>query len=142
MIKNILGLDLGTTSIGWAFVKESTTPEINSSIDRIGVRIIQYDNFSKVDKSGKVSESKNPESDFASGKGLSPNADRTLKRGARRTLDRYKQRRENLIDALIKNKIITNETILAENDKQTTHATYSLRSKAADEEITKEQLFS
>ena len=66
MIKNILGLDLGTTSIGWAFVKESTTAEINSSIDRIGVRIIQYDNFSKVDKSGKVSESKNPESDFAS----------------------------------------------------------------------------
>ncbi|MDZ4806979.1 MAG: type II CRISPR RNA-guided endonuclease Cas9 [Bacteroidota bacterium] len=138
-MKNILGLDLGTTSIGWAFVKESTTPDINSSIDRIGVRIIQYDNFSKVDKSGKVSESKNPESDFASGKGLSPNADRTLKRGARRTLDRYKQRRENLIDALIKNKIITNETILAENDKQTTHATYSLRSKAAHEEITKEQ---
>ncbi|MEJ0103487.1 MAG: hypothetical protein WDO19_13440 [Bacteroidota bacterium] len=92
-MKKILGLDLGTTSIGWAFVKESDDISIPSVIERIGVRIIQYDNFSKVDKSGKVSESKNPEGDFAAGRGLSPNADRTQKRGARRNLQRYKQRR-------------------------------------------------
>ncbi|HEV8081343.1 MAG TPA: type II CRISPR RNA-guided endonuclease Cas9 [Chitinophagaceae bacterium] len=138
-MKKILGIDLGTTSIGWAFVKEAQNENEQSSIEKMGVRIIQYDTFSKVDKSGKVSESKNPEQDFASGRGLSPNADRTLKRGARRNLQRYKQRRENLLNALKQNGIINEETILAENDKDTTHNTYALRAKAASEEITKEQ---
>lgn len=138
MSKKILGLDLGTTSIGWAFVKEADeNDKEKSSIEKIGVRIIQYDNFSKVDKTGKVFESKNPESDFAAGKGLSPNADRTLKRGARRNLQRYKQRRENLIQALTAIDFVDQKTILAEDDKNTTHATYALRAKAATEEITK-----
>ncbi len=140
MQKKILGLDLGITSIGWAFVKEndgSNTPP--SSIEKIGVRIIQYDNFSKIDKTGKVSESKDPESDFASGKGLSPNADRTLKRGARRTLQRYKQRRKNLLEALKKASIINDDTALAEDASNTTHATYALRAKAATEKIEKEE---
>ena len=69
-MKKILGLDLGTTSIGWALVNESQKNQ--SSIIKTGVRIIQYDNFSKVDrKSGKVSDSAKPEEDFSSGKGLS-----------------------------------------------------------------------
>lgn len=38
-MKNILGLDLGTTSIGWAFVKEAESDNETSSIERIGVRV-------------------------------------------------------------------------------------------------------
>lgn len=133
-MKRILGLDLGTTSIGWAYVIEGMN-QSESEIKQIGARIIQYDNFDKVDKSGKVSESKNPEQDFASGKGLSPNAGRTFKRGARRTLDRYQLRRKNLIDALTKCKIINSETILNEDGKQTTFQTWELRAKAAEERI-------
>ncbi len=34
MAKNILGLDLGTNSIGWAFVKEATNNNEQSSIEK------------------------------------------------------------------------------------------------------------
>ena len=124
-MKKILGLDLGTTSIGWAFVKESDDSATPSAIEGIGVRV----NPLTTDE----------QTNFEKGKSVSVNADRTLKRGARRTLQRYKQRRTNLIDALLKTNIITPETILGENEKQSTHATYQLRVKAASEEISKEQ---
>lgn len=139
-VKNILGLDLGTTSIGFAHVIENDTDSNKSEIRQIGVRIIQYDNFDKVDKSGKVTESKKPEDDFASGRGLSPNAGRTQKRGARRTLDRYQDRRSNLIHALSHANIINSETKLAEDGKNTTHSTYTLRAKSVIAKIEKEQL--
>lgn len=133
-MKRILGLDLGTTSIGWAYVIEGETQD-ESEIKQIGARVIQYDNFDKVDKSGKVSESKSPEQDFASGRGLSPNAGRTLKRGARRNLDRYQLRRENLIDVLKKANIINTTTKLNEDGKHTTFQTWELRARAAKERI-------
>lgn len=139
MTKNILGLDLGTTSIGFAHIIEGDSPK-QSEIVQIGTRIIQYDNFDKIDKSGKVTESKSPKDDFAAGRGLSPNAGRTLKRGARRNLDRYQDRRKNLIDALLKAGMITNDTVLAENGKNTTHSTYFLRAKAVVERVEKEEL--
>jgi len=123
MIKKILGLDLGTTSIGWAFVKESDNDAEKSTIEKIGVRV----NPLTTDE----------QTNFEKGKPVSVNADRTLKRGARRNLQRYKQRRENLIQALKGFGLINQETILAEDDKNTTHATYALRAKAATEEITK-----
>ncbi len=44
--KNILGLDLGTTSVGFAHVIEDDVPE-QSEIVQIGTRIIQYDNFDR-----------------------------------------------------------------------------------------------
>lgn len=130
----ILGLDLGTTSIGWAFVNEGEKPE-ESSIINLGVRIIQYDNFSKVDKTGKVSESKDPASDFNAGRGLSPNADRTDKRGARKTLDRYQLRRDNLLEVLKENKIINSDFQYAENTSNSTFSSYQLRAKAAESKI-------
>lgn len=150
MAKNILGLDLGTTSIGFAHVIEADTPE-QSKIIQIGTRIIQYDNFDKIDKSGKVTDSKSPKDDFAAGKGLSPNAGRTLKRGARRTLDRYQLRRgslakeykkgkANLIGILKKANIISEDSILAEDGKQTTFETWCLRAKSVSEKIEKEEL--
>ena len=39
--KRILGLDLGTSSIGWALVDEAEVGE-KSSVVKLGVRIIKY----------------------------------------------------------------------------------------------------
>ncbi len=124
-MKKILGLDLGTTSIGWAFVEEAENQTEQSAIKKIGVRV----NPLNTDE----------QSDFEKGKSITINADRTLKRGARRTLQRYKLRRENLIEVLKSINIIDDATILAENEKKTTHQTYFLRSKAAVERIEKSE---
>ncbi|TVZ28569.1 CRISPR-associated endonuclease Csn1 [Gillisia sp. Hel_I_86] len=139
-MKRILGLDLGTNSIGWALVNEAGNEQETSSIIKLGVRVIQYDNFSKVDASGKVSESKNPTQDFAGGKSLTPNASRTQKRGARRNLQRYKMRRKNLIEILKFNGFIDSDTALTEIGKNTTHQTLSLRASASAKKIELEDL--
>ena len=57
----------------------------------------------------------------------------------RRNLQRYKLRRENLIEVLKEYNFITDETILSENGNRTTFETYRLRAKAAVEEISLEQ---
>lgn len=119
-MKRILGLDLGTTSIGWAYVLEGEN-QAETEIKQIGVRV----NPLTVDE----------QTNFEKGKPLSTNADRTLKRGARRTLDRYKLRRENLVDTLTKANIINTTTNLTEDGKQTTFQTWELRAKAAKERI-------
>lgn len=119
-MKKILGLDLGTTSIGWAYVIEDDNYE-KSEIKQIGVRV----NPLTVDE----------QSNFEKGRPYSVNAERTLKRGARRKLDRYKDRRENLKQILIDAKIIDSTTALTENGRNTTHNTWAFRSKAATEPI-------
>ncbi len=126
MTKEILGLDLGTTSIGWAHVKEAQNDIELSSIKQIGVRV----NPLTTDE----------QTNFEKGKPVSVNADRTFKRGARRNLDRYQLRRENLIEILIESDIINSETKLAEDGTNTTHETWQLRSKAAIERIELNQL--
>jgi len=126
MAKKILGLDLGTTSIGWAFTKEKESNLEQSSIEEIGVRVNPL----------TTDEQRN----FEKGKPVSLTADRTLKRSARRNLQRYKLRRENLIEALTNVKIISNETALTESGKNTTHTTYQLRAKAVTERIEKDEL--
>ena len=83
-MKKILGLDLGTTSIGWALVNEAESSEEQSSIIKLGVRV----NPLSVDE----------QRSFEQGKSIATNTDRTLKRSMRRNLQRYKLRRENLID--------------------------------------------
>lgn len=122
--RNILGLDLGTTSIGWAYVIEGETPQ-ESSIEQLGVRV----NPLTVDE----------QINFERGRPLTTNADRTLKRGARRNLDRYQQRRENLVEILRENEIISENTSLNEDGKNTTFQTWELRAKAANEKIEPEQ---
>lgn len=125
MEKNILGLDLGTTSIGFAHIIEGDSPE-QSSIRKIGVRV----NPLTTDE----------QTNFEKGKPISINADRTLKRGARRNLDRYQDRRKNLIEVLLKANVITTETILAESGKNTTHSTYFFRANSVVEKIEKDEL--
>ncbi len=124
-MKNILGLDLGTTSIGFAHVIEGDGFE-QSQIVQIGVRV----NPLTTDE----------QTNFEKGKPVSVNADRTLKRGARRNLDRYQLRRKHLIEVLKNANIITDESILAEDGKNTTHETWRLRAKSVTEKIEKDEL--
>lgn len=131
-MKKILGLDLGTNSIGWAVVNEAEKADEQSSIVKLGVRTISYDNFVSTE-TGK--ESKDPVKDFSGGKGISCNAGRTMKRSARRNLQRYKLRREHLIEILKANGFISDDTILSETGNRSTFETYRLRAKAATEEI-------
>ena len=120
-MKKILGLDLGTNSIGWAVVNEAENAKEKSSIVKLGVRVVPL----------SVDEITN----FEKGKSITTNAERTLKRSMRRNLQRYKLRRENLIDLLKENGFIDDKTILSENGNKTTFETYRLRAKAATEEI-------
>ncbi len=124
--KKILGLDLGTTSIGWALVNEAIDPQEKSEIVKIGVRVNplttdEKDNFSK-------------------GADITTNSDRTLKRSMRRNLQRYKLRREELVRLLKEHGWITDDTILAEHSNRSTFETWRLRAKAVSEEISLEEL--
>lgn len=139
-MKTILGLDLGTNSIGWALVNEAENENEKSSIIKAGSRVISYgDNLVKVDKSGKITASFTPEEDFASGKGLSPNAGRTKQRSARRNLQRYKLRRDHLIEILKEHSLIPDNFIFSEEGNATTFKTFKSRANAATKEISLEE---
>jgi CRISPR-associated endonuclease Csn1 len=125
-MRKILGLDLGTTSIGWAFIEEAENDTEQSKIINTGVRIVPL--------------TTDEESDFKKGNTISINADRTLKRGARRGLQRFKQRRDALLNTFTSVKFISNNFKYAETGKDTTFSSYQLRARAADEAITKEEL--
>ena len=89
-MKKILGLDIGTNSIGWAFIESNGYENptfLNGKILKIGSRIIPMD----ADTLGK----------FESGvKVETKAANRRSARGARRLNHRYKLRRTRLIQAL------------------------------------------
>lgn len=124
-MKKILGLDLGTTSIGWALVNEKENDNEKSEIIRLGVRV----NPLTVDE----------KSNFERGKSITTNADRRMKRSMHRNLQRYKLRRKNLIDCLLGHHIISDETPLFEQGNNTTFQTYRARAKAVTEEISLEE---
>lgn len=125
-MKKILGLDLGVSSIGWALVNEAESNDEKSSIIRLGVRV----NPLTVDE----------QNNFEKGKSITTNAERTLRRGMRRNLQRYKLRRQNLIKCLKINGIITDETPLCEDGNRTTFETYCMRAKAVNEEVSLQAL--
>ncbi|WP_396177379.1 type II CRISPR RNA-guided endonuclease Cas9 [Flavobacterium sp.] len=125
-MKKILGLDLGTTSIGWSFINEAENEDEASSIIDTGVRIVPL--------------TTDEEADFKKGNTISINADRTLKRGARRGLQRFKQRRSALLEIFTKVKFIPTDFIYAETGSATTFSSYQLRAKSATEAISKEEL--
>ena len=125
-MKKILGLDLGTNSIGWAVVNEAENENEKSAIVKMGVRVNPL----------SVDELQN----FEKGKAITTNAYRTLKRNMRRNLSRYKERRAALIEEMIKAGFITEKTILSEHGNKTTFETYKLRAKAAMEKVSLEEL--
>lgn len=80
-MRNILGLDLGTTSIGWALIKVDSDDHPTEILD-MGVRIVPL--------------SENEGDNFAKGQSVTVNADRTKARSIRRNYDRYQLRRQAL----------------------------------------------
>ena len=120
-VKNILGLDLGVSSIGWAYVQEDDKNSANNKIIKLGVRV----NPLTVDE----------QINFEKGKPITTNAGRTLARGARRNLQRFKLRRANLIDILKKGNILKEGDLLTEIGKNSTFQTQELRAKSAKEKI-------
>ena len=126
-MKKILGLDLGTNSIGWALVKEAENENERSSVIKLGVRV----NPLTVDEQKNFEEGKS--------KSLTLNAERTLKRSMRRNLQRYKLRRDCLIEKLKAYGWIDSDTLLYENGNRTTFETYRLRAKAVTEKISLEE---
>ncbi len=124
-MKKILGLDLGTTSIGWALVNESENADEKSSIIKLGVRVNPLTTDEK--------------QNFDKGKTITTNANRTLKRGMRRNLQRFKLRRQNLIDALTAHGFITKDSILTEQGEFSTFQTRKLRADAVTQQISLEE---
>ncbi|MFA7360360.1 MAG: type II CRISPR RNA-guided endonuclease Cas9 [Candidatus Kapaibacterium sp.] len=143
-MKKILGLDIGTNSIGWALITEKDS--LLHNIDAIGSRIIPE---------------KDEHRDFEKGRTITKNATRRQKRGMRRLNDRFKQRRNNLIKLCFKlgiiptgleplfnkaefigNKILLPQGSFQNGDKQySPYEIYLLRSKALKEKVSLEDLF-
>ena len=82
-MKTILGLDLGSGSIGWAVVREG---ENTRSIERMGSRIVPL-------STGDATQ-------FTTGKAITKNSERTAMRTQRKGYDRYQLRRRLLTDYL------------------------------------------
>lgn len=136
-MKKILGLDLGTTSIGWALVNEKENSEEKSSIVKMGVRLVPLDNFTN----GEGREIKMKISDaFASGISVSTKAARRSAKSARVNNARYKMRRDALKALFIKAGWINSDTQLCEDGKDTTYQTLMLRAKATEECISLSEL--
>jgi CRISPR-associated endonuclease Csn1 len=107
-MKKVLGLDIGTTSIGWAIVEVKDEKNINEKTgevpetdinnertgilkDGVGVRIIAQDT-ERFDKGQTLNDSK--------GSTLTPAATRRKYRGTRKMKSRYKLRRSKLLSVL------------------------------------------
>lgn len=125
-MKKILGLDLGSTSIGWALVNEAENDKERSEIIKLGVRVIPL----TTDEQGN----------FEKGKAITTNQDRTSKRSARRNLQRYKLRRKELLKVLEQSGLISSDSLLTEDGPASTFQTLELRAKAAIERIEKDEL--
>lgn len=122
-MKKILGLDLGSASIGWALICEK---EINGNLNReilgLGSRIIPYEGTE-----GK---------DFEKGTGESRNSIRTQMRTTRKGYDRYQLRRKFLVDELQKHNMYPSDEL----KKLPKMQLWELRNKAAAEKVSLSEL--
>jgi CRISPR-associated endonuclease Csn1 len=121
MKKTILGLDLGTNSIGWALVE----------IDELGnpIRIIAMG-------SRIIPLNSNDRDQFQKGQAISKNQDRTTARTQRKGYDRKQLRKFNLKKVLTKYNIMPNFELM----NMPMLELWKLRSDAVNEEISAEQL--
>lgn len=120
-MKKVLGLDLGSSSIGWAFVHEAENNNETTKIIDAGVRVVPL-----------TTDEMNS---FNSGQSVTTNADRRLKRSARRNLQRFKLRRAQLLNVLVENKFIASRDEIIEQGINSTHRNWKLRSLAASERV-------
>ena len=119
MEKKILGLDLGSTSIGWALIKESD--DNRREVIRMGCRIIPLD----IDEKNS----------FEQGKSFTKNQERRKFRTMRRNNFRYKLRRAYLLQEL-KEHGMWDENLLHIAREQL----WELRAKAVTEKISLTEL--
>ena len=122
-MKRVLGLDLGSSSIGWAIVEEHSKEVISESgisdkdkIVAIGSRIIPL--------------STDESTQFSKGQALTKNADRTKNRTQRKGYDRYQLRRALLLEKLAQLGMYNGETL-----KLSKLELWGLRAKAVHEQI-------
>ncbi len=97
-MKKILGLDLGTNSIGAAIINIAESVDDygkEGNIEWLGSRIIPMEGFVST-KTGKPYK-ENALDSFSKGVGISKAAARRMKRGSRKLKQRYKLRRTRLI---------------------------------------------
>ncbi|MCD7711004.1 MAG: type II CRISPR RNA-guided endonuclease Cas9 [Porphyromonadaceae bacterium] len=119
-MKNILGLDLGSGSIGWAVIQEEE--ENKPSILGIGSRIIPL--------------STDDATQFTQGQSITKNADRTKARTQRKMLNRYQMRRSMLTAFLHEYGMTPDERLI----KLPPVELWGIRAKAVTEEISLPEL--
>lgn len=115
-MKKVLGLDLGSSSIGWAVA--AFDEEYNKIVD-MGSRIVPL--------------STDDQTQFSKGQAITKNSDRTAKRTTRKGYDRRQQRKSNLNKVLTSSGIIPVEIIRPID-------LWALRSKAVTEQISLNEL--
>lgn len=116
----ILGLDLGTNSIGWALIQQDFENK-QGKILGMGSRIIPL--------------STDDEKEFSQGNAISKNQKRTTKRTQRKGYDRYQLRRKSLTNILLKNEMF-DEALF----KLQPLELWGLRAKAVNEKIELKEL--
>ena len=114
-MKKILGIDLGTTSIGWALIQAE---EDNKTLIDMGAHVIPYTERTEAEEFGK-------------GQGISKNQARTAARTSRKMLNRYQQRRSSII------KFLTNNNMLPQKEiyNLSPLALYKIRANAANQQV-------
>jgi CRISPR-associated endonuclease Csn1 len=121
-MKKVIGLDLGSSSIGWALINEPENSQEEYRIIGMGVRIVPL--------------SKDENDEFSKGNAISKNANRTLKRGARRGMHRYKMRKQQLVSVLKLLGMMPDKALFMLNALDL----YRLRDRAIQEQISLEEL--
>lgn len=121
-MKKVLGLDLGSSSIGWALIHQPETDYEKHHIAGMGVRIIPL--------------SKDDADEFSKGNAISKNASRTLKRGVRRSMHRYKMRKQFLATVFKALNMMPSGNLFMLSAIEL----YGLRNKAVKEQITLQEL--
>lgn len=121
-MKKILGLDLGSSSIGWAYVKADDNWQ-PLEIAGMGVRVVPLG----VDEKGE----------FETGNTITKNRNRTQKRTMRKGYDRYQNRRGDLQAELENLGMMPDDSLLKNLDSL---ALYGLRNSALKQQISLKEL--
>ncbi len=130
-MKRILGLDLGSGSIGWAIVDENSQEVIDEGNHPLEDRIVAIGSRVIPLSTGQGGES----DQFAKGQAITKNADRTARRTQRKGYDRYQLRRALLLEELRRLGMYDGTTL-----RLSTLELWGTRAKAADEQVSLREL--
>lgn len=124
-MKRVLGIDLGSTSIGWAIIDEYSS-EVTSNTE---ATILNNDKIVAIG-SRIIPLTTDESSQFSKGQAITKNSDRTLKRTQRKGYDRYQLRRSALLKELSELGMYNGSTLHLSK-----LALWELRAKAVEEQI-------